>query len=127
MKSFRSIAPVAVSVLVGAVVIALHAQQAGRSAHILWLTVALGASTVALLFRGRHPMSALAGVLAGFLIFDFPATVIVPLAIALFTVVRKSSRRRATIAVVATAAIVLAAPAIHAGRGGSGPNASVVR
>jgi hypothetical protein len=127
MKSFRSIAPVAVSVLVGVVLIALHAQQAGRSAHIVWLTVALAESTVALVFRGRHPMSALAGVLAGFLVFDFPATVIVPLAIALFTVVRKSSRRRATMAVVATAAVVLAAPAIHAGRTGSGPNASVVR
>jgi hypothetical protein len=127
MKSLRSVAPVAVSVLVGVVVIAVHAQQAGRSAHIVWLTVALAESTVALLFRARHPMSALAGVLAGFLIFDFPATVIVPLAIALYTVVRKSGRRRAIVAVVATAAVVLATPALHAGRTGSGPNASVVR
>jgi hypothetical protein len=127
MNSFRSIAPVAVAALVGVAVIAVHAQQSGRSAHLVWLTVALVESTVALLFRGRHPMGALAGVLAGYLIFDFPATVVVPLAIALYTVVRSVDRRRAIIAVIATAAVVLVTPTVHAGRTGSASNASVVR
>lgn len=127
MISFRSIAPVAASALVGAVLIALHAQQGGRSAHIVWLTVALVESTVSLLYRGRHPIGALAGVLGGYLIFDFAATAVVPLAIALFTVVTRLDRRRAIIAVLATAAVVLVTQSVHAGRVWNGSNASVVR
>jgi len=127
MNSLRSIAPVALAALVGGVVIAIHAEQAGRSAHIAWLTVALAESTVALLFRDRHPVGALAGVLGGYLIFDFPATAVVPLAIALYTVVKRLDRRWAAIAVIASAAVVLATPAIHGSRTGSGPDASVVR
>jgi hypothetical protein len=127
MKSFASIWPVAASALAGVVIISLHA-QAGRGAHIVWLTVALTESTLSLLFRNRHPLGALAGVLGGYVVFDFPATVIAPLAVALFTVVRRLDRRRAIVAMVATAAVLVGTSLLHAARDGSdGQNVSLVR
>ncbi len=100
--------PVALIVIAGALTIALKATQSPRSSHAYWLTFVLAESAVALLLRKRHPTVALAGVLAAYLIFDFPAISAAPVLVALFTVaiVNSAAKTEAAAAVTAPLAIV---------------------
>ena len=89
-----TVVPVAVIAAMGVATIALKASQGPRSSHIYWLSLVLSESAVALLLRRRHPTAALAGVLATYLVFDFPAISAAPVLLALFTVSLVSRRAK---------------------------------
>src|SRR5262249_38853429 len=78
-----------------------------------WLTLVLAENAVALLFARRHPIGALAGVLATFFAFDNPATMALPLALALLTVMTAVAGRRTALAALVTALVVVVAPILH--------------
>jgi hypothetical protein len=104
------VAPVVAVVVVGGLLIAFDTGAGLRGAHKIWLSIVLAESAVALLFRRRHPVGALAGVLATFVLFDAPAVSMLPLLVALFTVVSSRPRRTSVaIAVVCVAAVVVTA------------------
>jgi hypothetical protein len=98
-------APVVAVVVVGALLIAFDTGAGLRSTHQIWLSIVLAESAVALLFRRRHPVGALAGVLTTFVFFDAPAVSLLPLLVALFTVVAL----RSLVTGIAAAAFCVAA------------------
>ena len=102
--------PVALIVIAGALTIALKATQSPRSSHAYWLTLVLAESAVALLLRKRHATVALAGVLAAYLIFDFPAISAAPVLVALFTVAIVNSAAKTEAAAAVTALAIVATP-----------------
>ena len=109
------IAPVVAIVVAGALLIAFDTGTGPRSTHEIWLSIVLAESAVALLFRRRHPVGALAGVLATFVLFDAPSISLLPLLVALFTVVTSRPRRTGIAAAVVCAAAVIAAPLLQSG------------
>ena len=109
------IAPVVVVVVVGALLIAFDTGAGPRSTHKIWLGVVLAESAVALLFRRRHPVGALAGVLTTFVLFDAPAVSLLPLLVALFTVVGSRPRLTGVAAVGVSVGAVVAAALLHDG------------
>jgi hypothetical protein len=109
------VAPVLAVVLVGALLIAFDTGAGLRSTHQIWLSVVLAESVVALLFRRRHPVGALAGVLATFVLFDAPAVSLLPLLVALFTVVSSRPRRTGVAAAGVCVAAVVATALLHDG------------
>jgi hypothetical protein len=109
------IAPVVAVVVVGAILVAFDSGSAPRSTHKLWLTIVLAESAIALLFRRRHPVGALAGVLATFVLFDAPAISLLPLVVALFTVVASRSRQTAVAAATVCVAAVVGTALLHDG------------
>ena len=112
-RRFIDLAPVGLVGLGGALTIMFYAAQGPRSAHIDWLVLALVENVIALLFLRRHPAGVLAGILATFLLLDYPATMALPVAIALLAVTTAASRRMALIATAATAIVATAAPLLH--------------
>jgi hypothetical protein len=110
-----NIAPVVAVVVVGALLIAFDTGAGLRSTHQIWLSVVLAESAVALLFRRRHPVEALAGVLATFVLFDAPAVSLLPLLVALFTVVSSRPPRTGVAAAAVCAAAVVATALLHDG------------
>jgi len=109
------VAPVVAVVVVGALLIAFDTGAGLRSTHQIWLSMVLAESAVALLFRRRHPVGALAGVLTTFVLFDAPAVSLLPLLVALFTVVSSRPRRMGVAAAAVCVAAVAAAALLHGG------------
>ena len=107
------IAPVVAVVVVGALLIAFESGSAARGAHKIWLGIVLAESAVALLFRRRHPVGALTGVLATFVFFDAPAVSLLPMLVAAFTVVTLRPRQTAFVAAAACVVAVLVTPLLH--------------
>jgi hypothetical protein len=114
------VAPVVAVVVVGALLIALDSGAGLRGAHKVWLSIVLAESAVALLFRRRHPVGALAGVLAAFVFFDAPAVSLLPLLVALFTVFASRPRRTGVAAAAVCVAAVVATALLHDGGFNSG-------
>jgi hypothetical protein len=112
-RRLLDLVPATLVALTGALTITLYAAQGPRSGHIYWLTLALAENVTALGLLRRHPAGALAGVLATFLLFDNPATMALPVAVALLAVAAVASRRSAGLAATATAVVVVAAPILH--------------
>jgi hypothetical protein len=109
------VAPVVAVVVIGALLIAFDTGGGPRSSHKIWLGIVLAESAVALLFRRRHPMWALAGVLTTFVFFDAPSVSLLPLLVALFTVVASRPRRAGIAAAAVCAAAVVATAVLHDG------------
>ena len=110
-----TVAPVALIVSAGVLTIALKATQGPRSSHIYWLTLVLVESAVALLLRRRHPMLALGGVLATYLVFDYPAISTAPVLLALFTVAIVSSAGKTVGVALLTVLVIIATPLLQRG------------
>jgi hypothetical protein len=109
------VAPVVAVVLTGALLIAFDSDTGGRTNHKIWLSIVLAESAVALLFRRRHPLGALTGVMATFVLFDAPAVSLLPLLVAVFTVIMSRPRRTSVAAVAACAAAVVGTSLLHDG------------
>src|SRR5262245_40098341 len=67
-RRLLELAPAGLVAAAGAIAIALDTGQGRRSTHLFWLTLVLAETTVALLFRRRHPGAALAGILVAYLV-----------------------------------------------------------
>jgi ABC-2 type transport system ATP-binding protein len=116
-RRLLELAPAALVAAVGAIAIALDAGQGRRSTHLFWLTLVLVESTIALLFRRRHPGGALAGILVAYLVVDAPAVTTAPLLLALLTVATISGPRRTALAALTSVGVVIATPIVHGGSG----------
>ena len=110
------VVPVAAIVLVGALTIAFTTGGGPRGSHPFWLGAVLAENALALLARRRHPVAALVGVVAAYVLFDALAVSLFPTALALGTVAATRSRRvvAASTAVVAVAVAVV--PVLHGDR-----------
>jgi hypothetical protein len=103
-----------VTVLTGAVAIAVRAQQGPRgSVHIMLLSLVLLENALALLIRRHHPLAALLSVLATYVLVDNEATTLLPVLFALFTVATAKSRWVVSVATALTTLVALATPVIH--------------
>jgi CBS-domain-containing membrane protein len=78
--------------------------------HTVFLSIVLAENAFALLFRRRHPVGALVGVLAAYFVFDALKISLLPIALAVATVATSTSRRVLAIASAATALVMLAVP-----------------
>lgn len=107
--------PVVAVVVVGVSTIALRAGPARGTTHLVLLSLGLVESSIAILFRRRHPVGALAGVLAVFFVFDLPPTMALPLLVALFTVATVRSGRVMALAAATTVAVVVGRPFLAGG------------
>ncbi len=109
--------PVVLVALYGAVWIALHASQGRGYTHTLFQSLALAENVVALLLRRRKPIGALAGILAVHTLVDLEPTTLLPVLLALLTVVTARERRAVATATVATVVVVVvvvvAMPYLH--------------
>ena|SRR6266545_5363723 len=106
--------PVVLVALYGAVWIALHASQGRGYTHTLFQSLALAENVVALLLRRRKPIGALAGILAVHTLVDLEPTTLLPVLLALLTVVTARERRAVATATVATVVVVVVAmPYLH--------------
>jgi hypothetical protein len=112
-RTIASIAPVAAALAIGVPVIAFEGLSGRAGAHALWMGVVLFESSAALLFRRRHPVGALAAILAGYVAFDFLGTAAAAMLIALYTVAALSAPRWAAAATGTALAVVLATPVLH--------------
>ena len=110
---FTYFAPVGLIVVFGALMIALSASKARGYTHLLLLSLTLTENAVALLFRRRHPVGALAGVLIVYAIFNFQLTSLLPTMLALLNVAMLRSGRTLAIATVATALVMIARPCVQ--------------
>jgi len=108
--------PVAAIVLVGALTIAFTTGGNPRGSHPFWLGAVLAENALALLARRRHPIGALAGVLAAYVLFDALAVSLLPIALALGTVAATCSRRVVAASSAIVAAAVGAVPLLHGDR-----------
>jgi hypothetical protein len=106
-------APVAVTALYGAWWIASHAGGGRASAHTAWQSLALAETLLALLLRHRKPATALAGILAAYLLFALDPLLLPGVLFALFTVAATCHRTAAALAATATAAAITAMPYLH--------------
>jgi hypothetical protein len=79
-------------------------------AHVLFQTLALAESVIALLLRRRKPVGALIGILVTYFAFQLDPLLLPALLIALFTVATLTERRPALLATAATATTVAALP-----------------
>jgi hypothetical protein len=106
-------APVAATAGYGAWWIAAHAGGGRASAHTFWQSLALAETLLALLLRDRKPASALAGILAAYLLLALDPLLLPGVLVALCTVA--ATRRRTTMALAATttAAAITAMPYLH--------------
>jgi hypothetical protein len=100
-------------VFVGALTIALWNSGGSRGSHPYWLGVVLAENALALLVRRRHPVGALAGVNAAYLVFDALAVSLLPIVLAISTVAASTRRRTIWLACAATALVVISVPAVH--------------
>ena len=114
-RRLLDLAPAGLVAAAGSIEIALDTAQGRRSTHLFWLTLVLAETTVALLFRRRHPGAALAGILVAYLLVDAPAVSTAPLLLALLTM---SGPRRTALAALASAGVAIATPIVHGGSGG---------
>ena len=117
-RRLLDLAPAGLVAAAGSIAIALDTAQGRRSTHLFWLTLVLAETTVALLFRRRHPGAALAGILVAYLLVDAPAVTTAPLLLALLTLATISGQRRTALAALASAGVVIATPIVHGGSGG---------
>lgn len=108
-------APIVPVAVVGATSIVLSAGTARGITHLVLLSLTLAESSIALLFRRRHPIGALAGVVAVYLVFDLPPTMALPVLVALFTVATMRSGRVLVVATAATVALLTARPYVGGG------------
>lgn len=106
------LAPVLFVVLYGAAAIAINAPKARGFTHLVLLSLALTENTVALLIRRRHPIAALAGILAVYLVVDFQPLLLAVL-VAVFTVARTRDGLAPALAALGTAGGVVAMPYVH--------------
>ena len=106
-------APVVVIALYGALWIALHAGGGRGSAHILWQSLALAETVLALLLRASKPAGALAGILAMYLLTDLDPLLLPAVLFALLTVATIRGHRTVAIATAAAVAVLTATPYIH--------------
>jgi hypothetical protein len=102
-------APVLLVAAWGVAWIASHGSQQAY-VHMLFQTLALAESVIALLLRRRKPVGALLGILVAYLAFQLDPLLLPPLLVALFTVAKVGERRTVLLATVATAATVAALP-----------------
>ena len=124
-RRLLEVAPVGLVAAAGSIAIALDA-EGRRSAHLFWLTLVLAETTVALIFRRRHPGGALAGILAAYLVFDAPAVTTAPLVLALLTVATISEARRTAFAALASVGVAIATPIVHGDSSGLASGLTVV-
>jgi len=109
----RHAAPVAVIALYSAAWIAVHAGGGRGSPHTLWQSLALAETVLPLLLRARKPASALAGILAVYLLFDLDPLLLPAVLLALLTVAATRDHSTAAVAATATATVTAATPYIH--------------
>src|SRR6516164_9258337 len=109
-RRLLDLAPAGLVAAAGSIAIALDTAQGRRSTHLFWLTLVLAETTVALLFRRRHPGAALAGILAVYLVVDAPAVTTAPLLLALLTMATMSGPRRTALAALASTGVAIATP-----------------
>jgi hypothetical protein len=102
--------PIAAVVLVGAVTIGLGGGKNRGSTHLVLLSLTVVESAVALYFRRRHSPGALVGVLAVYAVFQVPPTMVLPVLLALLTVVVLRPGRVLILAALATAVVVIGRP-----------------
>jgi FtsH-binding integral membrane protein len=103
------VAPVALVAAWGIAWIASHTSP-DAYAHVLFQTLALAESVIALLLRRRKPVGALIGILVAYFAFQLDPLLVPALLIALFTVATLTERRTTMLATAATAATVAALP-----------------
>ena len=99
--------PIAAVVLVGAVTIGLSGGKSRGLTHLVLLSLTMVESAVALYFRRRHPVAALVGVLAVYAVFQVPPTMVLPVLLALLTVVVLRPGRVLMLAAFGTAVVVI--------------------
>ena len=107
------LAPVVAIAVYGALWIALHAGGGRASTHTIWQSLALAETVLALLLRGRKPTSALAGIMAVYLLFSLDLLLLPAVLFALLTVAATRDRRTTALAATATAAVLAAMPYLH--------------
>jgi ABC-2 type transport system ATP-binding protein len=117
-RRLLELAPAGLVAAAGAIAITLDTGQGRRSTHLVWLTLVLAETTVALLFRRRHPGAALTGILVAYLVVDAPAVTTAPLLLALLTVATMSGQKRTALAALASAGVAIATPIVHGDSGG---------
>jgi len=105
--------PAALLVIVGAFAITFSAGGGTRSTHLFWLSLVLAENAFALLLRRRHPVAALAGVLATYFVFDFPPIALPALVVAMSTIAASGKRRVIGRAGAISALVVVAVPLLH--------------
>jgi hypothetical protein len=103
------VAPVLLVAAWGVAWIGWHASQHAE-VHLLFQTLALAESVIALLLRGRKPVGALVGILIAYLGFQLDPLLLPALLIALFTVATFRERQTVLLATAATATTVTALP-----------------
>lgn len=107
------VAPVIPIMVLGGVWIVFHASGGRGSAHTFFQVLALCEAGIALLLRYRKPVGALAGILAAYALVDLDMIMILPVLLALLAVADLRGRRQATVAALATGAVVIAMPYMH--------------
>ncbi|HEV2375441.1 MAG TPA: hypothetical protein VGS19_25175 [Streptosporangiaceae bacterium] len=112
----RAVGPVLPIAVFGAVWIVLHATTGRTGTHTLFQVLALAEGTIALLLRGRKPVSALAGILAVYALADLDTIMILPVLLAVATVADRRGRRTAAAATLVTALVVAVMPVLHGDR-----------
>jgi hypothetical protein len=79
----------------------------------VWITVVFAEGAAALLLRRRHPLAALASMLAAYAAFDFQPISLPAAAFALLPLAMVSERRTTLVATVASWTVCLATPILH--------------
>lgn len=105
--------PVAAVVVVGAAAIGLGGGNVRGYTHLVLLSLTLVESAIALYFRRRHPLGALVGVLAVYTVFQLPPTMVLPVLLALLTVVVLQPGNVLTLAALGTAVVVIGRPYVN--------------
>ena len=109
----RAVGPVLPIALLGAAWIVLHATAGRTGTHTLFQALALAECTIALLLRGRKPLTALASILVMYALADLDAMLILPVLFAVATVADRRDRPTAAAATLITASVVAAMPFLH--------------
>jgi hypothetical protein len=112
----RAAGPVFPIALFGAVWIVLHARTGRAGTHTLFQVLALAECTIALLLRGRKPVGALAGIVVVYALADLDTIMILPVLLAVATVVDRRGWRAGAAATLLTALVVAAMPFLHGDR-----------
>ena len=108
--------PVAAIALAGALTIAFATGGGPRGSHPYWLAAVLAENALALFARRRHPVGALAGLLAAYVLFDALAVSLLPIALALGTVAATRSRGPVAASTAVVAVVAAAVPVLHGDR-----------
>ena len=112
----RAVGPVLPITLFGAAWIVLHAGSGRAGTHTLFQALALAECTIALLLRGRKPLTALASILVMYALADLDAMLILPVLFAVATVADRREWRTAAVATLLAASVVAAAPFLQDGK-----------